>query len=215
MKNNEYNWLNESHDENYNNQEYYNIETRKDYEKVYNKNKPIRLQDSYLQNFSPTLIESQIIDYIEIDGIKTDIYRNAYAYNYYYGWIDLKTPENDKKYNVNKEIHNTKRLTNTLAINIIPYILIIALIVETNTRLEDYHSVIVISGVFSYFFIAIAILALGKEKRKQKIEEIYHNGRRAKEPKELREARLDNNLKIPYNKPIKEDKLDRFLRYYR
>ena len=69
--------------------------------------------------------------------------------------------------------------------------------------------------MFSYFFIAIAILALGKEKRKQKIEDIYHNGRKAKEPKELRETRLDNNLKIPYNKPIKEDKLDRFLRYYR
>lgn len=188
----------EYQDIDYNSQNYKRT-SKKDYRDVYNMDIKIRVQDMYIQNLPPTIINFPIVDMREIDGVTTHIYKNGYAYHYYYGWIDLHTKENAKKYDVNKEVNKTKMLISVLSIGYLLSIVLIIALLRADSISPEIRGVL-LTGNILYMVGAFIILFKRSDSRDGIMEDIINNGRKIKEPEKLREARLEANEESWHNK---------------
>lgn len=176
---------------------YYSETGEKDYNylDIYNTSYAIRLQDIFIQKLPKDFINAKQLDKVNIKNITTEFYDNGYAYNYYYGWINLFSPENNNK-DIIKQVHSSQ---NTIKMSILSYFSTLAiLIMIAFSNVSTIISLITILLIFPTFFIMPIILAYISYKKIKKnhkeLKEIVSNGKIIKEPDNFRKARVKANL---------------------
>lgn len=150
------------------NHKYYSETGEKDYNylDIYNTGYAIRLQDIFIQKLPKDFINAKQLNKVNIKNITTEFYDNGYAYNYYYGWINLFSPENNNK-DIIKQVHSSQ---NTIKMSILSYFSTLAiLIMIAFSNVSTIISLIAILLIFPTFFIMPIILAyISYKKNKEK-----------------------------------------------
>lgn len=172
-----------------------------EYNETYNLETPIKEQDRKIQNVSSFNIDEQKpSSLVEINGIKTEFYKNGECYNHYFGWIDLPINAQEE---IEVEISKAKKTNFLLFLTTFIFIPLTFAIVSP-IILEEYTTffvfiLLVLTFILSEITSAFIFSQIFKKINKQ-VKTLFNQGKKKEEPIRLRQQRLTMNKVSPFNK---------------